>query len=107
VILVLASGYEWLLEGPPAAGASRRGPRDPQDVVETFSVSLPMVKRWLRRRETGGVEARTIPGRPSKKGTALRGWLPGRLASEPDATLAEHCEAFEEAHGLSVSTAPR
>lgn len=86
------------------AAVDRGTPR--KDVVEIFSVSLPTVKRWLkRRRETGGVEAGAIPGRPPRKGAALRGWLPGRLASEPDATLAEHREASEEARGLPVSAA--
>jgi hypothetical protein len=35
----------------------------------------------------------------------LDGWLPDRLESEPDLTLEEHCEAFEEALGVKVSTA--
>ena len=99
------SGYPKDLRLRVLAAVDRGTPS--KDVVETFSVPLPTVKRWLkRRRETGGVEARAIPGRPSKKGAALRGGrLPGRLASKPDATLAEHREAFEEETATTVSTA--
>lgn len=79
-------------------GASR------EEVAETFSVSVPTIKRWLRRRrETGGVEAIPIPGRPRVKGAALEGWLPEHLRSNHDLTLEEHREAFEEAHGVPVS----
>ena len=46
-----------------------------------------------------------IPGRPSVKGQALREWLPSQLKSNPDLTLAEHCEAFEDESGMEVSEA--
>jgi transposase len=75
-----------------------------EEVAETFSVSVPTIKRWLkRRRETGGVEAVPIPGRPRVKGAALEGWLPAHLERNPDLTLEEHREAFEEENGLRVS----
>lgn len=76
-----------------------------EEVSKTFSVSVPTIKRWLtRRRRTGGVEPIPIPGRPSRKGAALREWLPGHLENNPDLTLEEHREAFEEAHkGTKVS----
>jgi transposase len=76
-----------------------------EEAAKTFSVSVPTIKRWLtRRRRTGGVEPIPIPGRPSRKGAALREWLPGHLENNPDLTLEEHREAFEEAHkGTKVS----
>lgn len=75
-----------------------------EEVAETFSVSVPTIKRWLkRRRETGDVDAKPIPGRPPVKGAVLAGWLPSHLRSNDDLTLAEHREAFEEAHGEEVS----
>jgi transposase len=41
-----------------------------EEVAKTFSVSMPTIKHWLRRRrETGDVEPNPIPGRPSVKGT--------------------------------------
>ena len=46
-----------------------------------------------------------IPGRPAPKGEALREWLPAQLKSNPDFTLKEHCEAFEDETGLAVSEA--
>ena len=81
-----------------------------EEVAKTFSVSVPTIKRWLRRRrETGGVEPKAIPGRPSLKGAALEEWLPKHLGKNPDLTLEEHREAFEEARGVwaSASTVGR
>ena len=86
------------------AAVDRGRPR--KEAVEIFSVSLATLKRWLKRRwETGGVETKPIPGRPSRKGAALRGWLPGHLEANPDLTLEEHRVAFEEATGVRVSGA--
>jgi transposase len=77
-----------------------------EEVARTFSVSVPTIKRWLkRRRETGDVEPKPIPGRPRLKGAALEEWLPSHLENNDDLTLEEHREAFEEAHsGVSVSS---
>jgi transposase len=76
-----------------------------EEVAKTFSVSMPTIKRWLRRRrETGDVEPEAIPGRPSKKGSLLRGWLAKHLEANDDLTLEEHREAFEEHFGEEVST---
>lgn len=88
-----------------ALGAVDRGmPRG--EVARTFGVSLPSIKRWLkRRRESGGVEPDPIPGPPARKGALLGEWLPNQLENNPDLTLAEHCEAFEEDSGVKVSTA--
>ena len=81
------------------AGTSR------EQVAKTFSVSMPTIKRWLkRRRETGDVEPRAIPGRPSWKGVMLKEWLPKQLEANDDLTLEEHCEAFEDEFGQTVST---
>jgi transposase len=76
-----------------------------EQVAKTFLVSMPTIKRWLRRRrETGDVEPRAIPGRPSRKGTLLIEWLPHHLEANDDLTLEEHREAFEEEFGEEVST---
>jgi transposase len=75
-----------------------------EEIVETFSVSEPTIKRWLkRRRETGNVEPDPIPGRPSLKEAALRQWLPSHLPANQDLTLEAHREAFEEEQGMEVS----
>jgi transposase len=77
-----------------------------KEVSELFGVSLSTIKRWLKRRRlTGDVTIHLIPGRPSVKGKALRQWLPEQLKSNPDLTLAEHCEAFLDESGMEVSEA--
>ena len=76
-----------------------------EEVTKTVSVSMPTVKRWLRRRrETGDVEPRAIAGRPSRKGAMLKEWLQQHLEANDDLTLEEHREAFEEEFGEAVST---
>ena len=70
-----------------------------EEVARTSSVSVPTIKRWLkRRRESGDVEPKPIPGRPGVKRAALQEWLPSHLENNADLTLEEHREAFEEAH---------
>jgi transposase len=77
-----------------------------EEVARTFSVSMPTIKRWLRRRgrETRDVEPHPIPGRPSRKGTMLKEWLPKHLQANDDLTVEEHRQAFEEEFGEEVST---
>jgi transposase len=76
------------------------------EVARTFGISLPSIKRWLkRRRETGEVDAKAPPGPPALKGAMLGEWLPAHLRRNPDLTLEEHCEAFEEDFGIEVSQA--
>src|ERR687886_2743565 len=85
------------------AAVDRGVPRE--EVTKTFSVSMPTIKRWLkRRRGTGDVEPKAIPGRPSRKGEMLQSWLPKHLETNDDLTLEEHREAFEEEFGEEVST---
>jgi transposase len=77
-----------------------------KEVQDLFGVSRSTIKRWLKRRhQTGDVNIHKIPGRPSVKGKALRAWLPRHLEANPDLTLKEHCEAFEDESGLEVSEA--
>jgi transposase len=77
-----------------------------KEVAQLFGLSRSTIKRWLnRRRQTGDVQTMKIPGRPSVKGQALREWLPAHLKANPDLTLREHCEAFEDETGLAVSEA--
>jgi transposase len=77
-----------------------------RDVAQIFGISMPTVKRWLkRRRETGEVAPRPSPGPPARKGAALEEALPAQLRANPDFTLEEHQQLFEESYGISVSTA--
>jgi transposase len=76
-----------------------------EEVARTFSVSMPTIKRWLkRRRETGDVKSHPIPSRPPRKGAMLKEWLPEHLQANDDLTLEEHRQAFEEEFGEEVST---
>ena len=85
--------------------AVERGTRR-SEVVETFAVSLPTIKRWLKqRRETGALAPKPIPGPPALKRDALLEALPARLAEHADATLEQHCSWWQERTGGEVSTA--
>jgi len=100
----LMNAYSKDLRSKALAALDRGIPR--KEVQQLFGLSRSTIKRWLKRRRlTGDVAIHKIPGRPSVKGEALREWLPGRLKSNPDLTLKEHCEAFEDETGLAVSEA--
>lgn len=75
-----------------------------EEVAQTFSVSEPTIKRWLkRRRESGDVEPKPIPGRPSVKEAALQEWLASHLPDNEDLTLQARRQAFEEEYAMEVS----
>lgn len=100
----LMNAYSKDLRLKTLAAIDRGVPR--KEVQDLFGISRSTIKRWLKRRRlTGGVAIHDIPGRPSVKGEALREWLPDHLESNPDLTLREHCEAFEEETGVAVSEA--
>src|SRR6266568_3582390 len=76
------------------------------ETAETFAVSVPTIKRYLKqRRETGHVLPKAIPGRPAKKGAVLQANLRAQLEAHPDATREEHCRLFQAEQGIQVSTA--
>jgi transposase len=86
------------------AAVDRGMPR--KEVARVFGVSEPTIRRYLRlRRETGDVEPKPVPGPPARKGAALEAALPAQARANSDLTLAEHCELFEDVHGVKVSTA--
>ena len=77
-----------------------------EDVAERFSVSVPTITRWVRRRrETGGLAPKPVPGPPAMKMNAVLDALPARLAERADATLEEQCSWWHEVAGVKVSTA--
>jgi transposase len=89
-----------------AVEAVERGiPR--RDVVETFSISLTTLKRWLRKRREGqDLSSGTSTGRKRRilateeEERAL--WA--QLETNDDATLERHCELWEEERkGVRVS----
>jgi transposase len=88
-----------------AVEAVERGiPR--KDVVETFSVSLTTLKRWLRKRREGqdlcpgtstGRRRRILADEEEQRA------LWEQLEEYDDATLQRHCELWEERRGVRVS----
>lgn len=76
----------------------------PPEIAEDFQPSSyePYLKR---RRETGDVQAKPIPGRPARKGAALQAGLKEQLEAHPDATLEEHCSLWEAVSDIKVSSA--
>jgi transposase len=100
----LMNAYSKDLRLKALAAIDRGVPR--REVQDLFGISRSTIKRWLKRRLlTGDIAVHKIPGRPPLKGEALREWLPEHLKSNPDLTLREHCEAFEDETGVDVSEA--
>ena len=88
------------------AAVDRGIPRK-EEVVELFGVSRSTVKTLVDQeaQDRRCEHPRDSRQRPSVKGKTLREWLPKRLEANPDPTLKEHCEAFEEEMGTRVSEA--
>ena len=75
-------------------------------MAQVFGVSEPTIRRYLKlRRETGDVQPKPVPGPPARKRRALEERLPAQVRLNPDLTLKEHCELFEEESGMEISTA--
>jgi len=75
-----------------------------KEVSRVFGVSEPTVRRYLKlRRESGRVDPKPPSGPPARKGAALEAALPGQVERNPDLTLEEHRELFEDEHGTVVS----
>jgi transposase len=88
-----------------AVAAVDRGiPR--REVVETFSISLTTLKRWLRmRREGKDLSPGVSTGRRRRILATLeeKRLLWGQLQDNDDATLERHCQLWEERTGVRVS----
>jgi transposase len=85
--------------------AVAQGMPKPQ-VAQVFGVSARTINRYLRQQHaTGTLAAKPIPGRPRAIPTAQQAALTAQVQANPDATLAEHCRTWEQAHGQRVSVA--
>src|SRR5438128_7530562 len=74
------------------------------EMVRVLGVSLATIGRYLKqRRETGHVQPKGIPGRPSQKVKPLQAGLQAQLEAFPDATLEQHCQYWEQKQGMQVS----
>jgi transposase len=75
-----------------------------EEIIKLFGISRSTIKRYIKqRRETGTVERRPIPGRPSRKFAPLQTGLTAQLQAHPDETLERHCQLWEQEHGQRVS----
>lgn len=75
------------------------------EVAELFGVHRTTLRRWGWRARAGEAAPRPRPGRTPKIGRPDRPRLLAQVAAAPDATLAEHCAAWERATGVAVSAA--
>lgn len=75
-----------------------------REIVRVLGVGAATIGRYLKQqREQGHVRPKAIPGRPSKKIQPLQAGLEDQLQACPDATLAHHCEDWEQNQGMRVS----
>src|SRR5437764_6014618 len=78
--------------------------RSRSEIVSLFEISLSTIKRYVKqRRDEGHVRPKTIPGRPPKKRTQVGAGVLPQLQAHDDATLEQHCDFWEQAHGERVS----
>jgi len=76
------------------------------EIIDRLQVSRATIKRYMKQmRETGTVLPRPIPGRPSKKGAALRMGVQELLEAHPEASQQDYCQWWEAEHGMHVSRA--
>jgi len=76
------------------------------EAARLFGVGESTLKRWRRRRrQTGSAAPAPRPGRRPRIGPEAAPALVAQVRAAPDATLAEHCAAWERGRGVRVSTA--
>jgi transposase len=76
------------------------------EAARLFGVGVSTINRWRRlRRATGGLTPKPRPGRSPRIGPDRRPALAAQARAMPDATLAEHCAAWERDQGARLSTA--
>ena len=82
------------------AGLPRR------EIVQRLSVSLSTIERLLRLRRTSGHCApKPRPGAKRRISPEQDAALEAQLHLQPDATLEEHCQQWQQEQGVTVSRA--
>lgn len=82
--------------------AVKEGSSQPE-VAERFKVSLTSVERYMRLHRQGNLQAKSPPGRPASIKPQVYQALAEQVAKHVDATLAEHCQLWEQVQGTKVS----
>jgi transposase len=73
-------------------------------VARRFGVGVATVRRYVtQQRTTGTLAPKRHPGPARRIGAAAEPALRAQVAAAPDATLAEHCAAWEQRQGVRVS----
>ena len=76
------------------------------EAARLFGVGTSTISRWRQqRRATGSVAPKPRTGRRPVIGPDQTAALHEQVARQPDATLAEHCARWAQAHGMAVSVA--
>jgi len=73
------------------------------EIERTTGVSARTLRRWRQRQNRGELLAPGhAPGRALIIGPAQEPALVAQVAVHPDATLAEHCQRWLDAHGVRI-----
>jgi len=72
-------------------------------VARLFDVALSTVKRYLAQRAAGPDQPKGVPGPTPRIGPDDFVAVAAQVRVTPDATLAEHAAAWEQARGVRVS----
>jgi transposase len=70
-----------------------------------FGVGTSTITRWRQRASTGALAPKPRPGRTPRIGPAQADALQAQIATDPDATLGEHCATWAREHEVTVSVA--
>ena len=74
-----------------------------QDVAARFKVGVATVRRYLSRSRAGVLAAKAPPGRSALIPAEAYEPLREQVRQHNDATLAKHCQLWEERQGVKVS----
>lgn len=74
------------------------------EVADLFEISPTTVGRYCRlQRDQGHLRAQSPPGRPRQIAPSDHPALLEQVSAYPDATLEEHCERWEQSHGVRIT----
>ena len=74
------------------------------EVAHLFGISRTTVGRDRRlHREQGHLRAQSPPGRPRQIAPSDHTALLEQLTTAPDVTLEEHCQRWEQSHGIRIT----
>jgi transposase len=82
-----------------------RAGKPKSEVARLFDVNVSTVKRYFVRAEQHDLAPRKSPGRPRRISREEQPDLAAQVDATPDATLEEHCDAWEKSHGVRLSVA--